>query len=152
MVYSLSVSGGPLFDGSGSVVGINSQIYSRSGGFQGVSFAIPINVALKLKDQIVATGKAQHALLGVTVQDLNQQLADSLGLKRVAGPRVPNATPVGAAAAGGAASPTMPPGLRTQRERPDRARSPHRGTVGCLKDAPTRSLRTGGLAREHGGQ
>ncbi len=65
-------SGGPLFDGSGSVVGINSQIYSRSGGFQGVSFAIPINVALKVKDQIVATGKAEHGRLGVTVQDLNQ--------------------------------------------------------------------------------
>ena len=75
-------SGGPLFDGSGSVVGINSQIYSRSGGFQGVSFAIPINVALKVKDQIVATGKAEHGRLGVTVQDLNQSLADSFGLKR----------------------------------------------------------------------
>ena len=53
-------SGGPLFDGSGSVVGINAQIYSRSGGFQGLSFAIPIDVALKVKDQIVATGKARH--------------------------------------------------------------------------------------------
>ena len=94
-------SGGPLFDGSGSVVGINSQIYSRSGGFQGVSFAIPINVALKIKDQIVATGKAQHALLGVTVQDLNQQLADSFGLKRVDGALVSNVTPGSAAAAAG---------------------------------------------------
>ena len=52
-------SGGPLFDGTGSVVGINAQIYSRSGGFQGLSFAIPIDVALKVKDQIVATGKAR---------------------------------------------------------------------------------------------
>jgi serine protease Do len=59
-------SGGPLFDGSGSVVGINAQIYSRSGGFQGLSFAIPIDVALKVKDQIVATGKARHGRLGVT--------------------------------------------------------------------------------------
>ena len=75
-------SGGPLFDGSGSVVGINAQIYSRSGGFQGLSFAIPIDVALKVKDQIVATGKAAHGRLGVTVQDLNQPLADSFGLKR----------------------------------------------------------------------
>ena len=56
-----------------------------SGGFQGVSFAIPINVALKVKDQIVATGKAQHGRLGVTVQDLNQSLADSFGLKRADG-------------------------------------------------------------------
>ena len=78
-------SGGPLFDGSGSVVGINAQIYSRSGGFQGLSFAIPIDVALKVKDQIVATGKARHGRLGVTVQDLNQSLADSFGLKQVGG-------------------------------------------------------------------
>jgi serine protease Do len=94
-------SGGPLFDGSGSVVGINSQIYSRSGGFQGVSFAIPINVALKVKDQIVATGKAQHGRLGVTVQDLNQSLADSFGLKRVDGALVSNVAPNSAAAEAG---------------------------------------------------
>jgi serine protease Do len=94
-------SGGPLFDGSGSVVGINSQIYSRSGGFQGVSFAIPINVALKVKDQIVATGKAQHGRLGVTVQDLDQSLADSFGLKRVDGALVSNVAPDSAAAAAG---------------------------------------------------
>jgi serine protease Do len=94
-------SGGPLFDGSGSVVGINSQIYSRSGGFQGVSFAIPINVALKVKDQIVATGKAQHGRLGVTVQDLNQSLADSFGLKRVDGALVSSVAPDSAAAEAG---------------------------------------------------
>jgi len=94
-------SGGPLFDGSGSVVGINSQIYSRSGGFQGVSFAIPINVALKVKDQIVATGKAQHGRLGVTVQDLNQPLAESFGLKRPDGALVSNVAPNSAAAAAG---------------------------------------------------
>jgi len=94
-------SGGPLFDGTGSVVGINSQIYSRSGGFQGVSFAIPINVALKVKDQIVATGKAQHGRLGVTVQDLNQSLADSFGLKRVDGALVSSVAPDSAAAAAG---------------------------------------------------
>ena len=75
-------SGGPLFDGSGAVVGINAQIYSQSGGFQGLSFAIPIDVALKVKDQIVATGKASHARLGVSVQDLNQALAESFGLKK----------------------------------------------------------------------
>ena len=78
-------SGGPLFDGAGAVVGINAQIYSQSGGFQGVSFAIPINVALKVKDEIVAHGKAVHGRLGVTVQDLNQSLADSFGLKEVDG-------------------------------------------------------------------
>jgi serine protease Do len=94
-------SGGPLFDGTGSVVGINSQIYSRNGGFQGVSFAIPINVALKVKDQIVAHGKAEHGRLGVTVQDLNQSLADSFGLKHVDGALVSNVAPDSAAAAAG---------------------------------------------------
>ena len=78
-------SGGPLFDGTGQVVGINAQIYSQSGGFQGVSFAIPIDVALNVKDQIVATGKVEHGRLGVTVQDLNQALADSFGVKDVGG-------------------------------------------------------------------
>ncbi|NDY91320.1 Do family serine endopeptidase [Ideonella livida] len=78
-------SGGPLFDGTGAVVGINAQIYSQSGGFQGLSFAIPINVALKIKDQIVATGQARHGQLGVMVQDVNQALAESFGMKRPEG-------------------------------------------------------------------
>jgi serine protease Do len=94
-------SGGPLFDGSGAVVGINAQIYSQSGGFQGLSFAIPINVALKVKDQIVATGKASHARLGVTVQDLNTALAQSFGLDRPDGALVANVAPNSAAAAAG---------------------------------------------------
>ena len=94
-------SGGPLFDGTGSVVGINAQIYSQSGGFQGLSFAIPINVALKVKDQIVATGKASHARLGVTIQDLNQTLAQSFGLERPDGALVANVAPNSAAAAAG---------------------------------------------------
>jgi serine protease Do len=78
-------SGGPLFDANGAVVGINSQIYSRSGGYQGVSFAIPIDVALRVKDQIVATGKVSHARLGVTIQEVNQTLADSFKLKQPEG-------------------------------------------------------------------
>ena len=94
-------SGGPLFDGNGTVVGINAQIYSQSGGFQGLSFSIPINVAMKVKDQIVATGKASHARLGVTIQDLNQSLADSFGLKRPDGALVANVAPDSAAAAAG---------------------------------------------------
>jgi serine protease Do len=78
-------SGGPLFNGRGEVVGMNSQIYSRSGGYQGVSFAIPIDVAVRVKDQIVATGKVEHARLGVTVQEVNQSLADSFKLDRPEG-------------------------------------------------------------------
>jgi len=94
-------SGGPLFDASGAVVGINAQIYSQSGGFQGLSFAIPIDVAMKVKNQIVATGKASHARLGVTVQDLNQGLAESFGLKRPDGALIANVAPDSAAAAAG---------------------------------------------------
>ncbi len=94
-------SGGPLFDGNGSVVGINAQIYSQSGGYQGLAFAIPINVALKVKDQIVATGKASHGRLGVTIQDLNQALAESFGLPRPDGALIANVAPGSAAASAG---------------------------------------------------
>jgi serine protease Do len=78
-------SGGPLFNARGEVVGINSQIYSQSGGYQGVSFAIPIDLASRIKDQIVAHGKVEHARLGVAVQEVNQALADSFGLDRPEG-------------------------------------------------------------------
>ncbi len=94
-------SGGPLFDGNGEVVGINAQIFSHTGGYQGLSFAIPINVALNVKDQIVATGKASHGRLGVMVQDLNQQLAESFGLQRPDGALVSQVAPDSAAAAAG---------------------------------------------------
>ena len=94
-------SGGPLFDGQGRVVGINAQIYSRSGGYQGLSFAIPIDVALQVKDQIVEHGHAGHARLGVTVQDVNQALADSFGLKRPNGALVAQVMPGSAAAEAG---------------------------------------------------
>jgi serine protease Do len=77
-------SGGPLFNLNGEVVGINSQIFSRSGGFQGVAFAIPIDVAMNVADQIRTTGKAAHGRLGVTVQPVDQALADNFGLS---GPR-----------------------------------------------------------------
>jgi len=90
-------SGGPLFSLSGDVIGINSQIYSRSGGYQGLSFAIPIDVALRVKDQIIATGHASHARLGVTVQEVNQALADSFGLKRAEGALVASVLPGSAA-------------------------------------------------------
>jgi serine protease Do len=94
-------SGGPLIDGSGSVVGINAQIYSQTGGYMGLSFAIPIDVALKVKDQIVKTGHASHARLGVTVQELNQTLAQSFGLPRPDGALVASVAPRSAAAAAG---------------------------------------------------
>ncbi|TRZ69643.1 MAG: DegQ family serine endoprotease [Rhodocyclaceae bacterium] len=74
-------SGGPLFNGRGEVIGINSQIFSRSGGYQGLSFAIPIDVATKVQTQLMQYGKVTHGRLGVTIQEVNQALADSFGLK-----------------------------------------------------------------------
>ena len=78
-------SGGPLLNARGEVVGINSQIYSRSGGYQGLSFAIPIELASHVQQQIVAHGKVRHARLGVTVQEVNQGFADAFSLPRPEG-------------------------------------------------------------------
>ncbi|HZR37406.1 MAG TPA: Do family serine endopeptidase [Nevskia sp.] len=94
-------SGGPLFDSTGAVVGINSQIYSNTGGYQGVSFAIPIDVALNVKDQVLARGKVEHARLGVNVQTVDQSLADSFGLKAPGGALVSRVEPDSAAAKAG---------------------------------------------------
>ncbi len=90
-------SGGPLFNTKGEVIGINSQIYSQTGGYMGLSFAIPIDVAFRIKDQIVATGKVQHAKLGVSVQEVNQGFADSFRLDTVEGALVANVEKGGAA-------------------------------------------------------
>jgi serine protease Do len=73
-------SGGPLFNLNGEVVGINSQIYSRSGGYQGVSFAIPIDIAMNVSQQLQASGHVTRGRLGVGIQDLDQALASSFGL------------------------------------------------------------------------
>nr|WP_315201107.1 Do family serine endopeptidase [uncultured Albidiferax sp.] len=78
-------SGGPLFNSRGEVIGINAQIYSRTGGYQGLSFAIPMDLAGKIKDQIVTDGKVEHARLGVSVQEVNQSLADSFKLDKPEG-------------------------------------------------------------------
>jgi serine protease Do len=78
-------SGGPLFNARGEVVGINSQIYSQTGGYQGLSFSVPIDLAVRIKDQIVATGKAQHVELGVSVQEVDKRFADSFKLESVEG-------------------------------------------------------------------
>jgi serine protease Do len=94
-------SGGPLFDANGAVVGINSQIYSQTGGYQGLSFAIPIDVALQVKDQILATGHVSHARLGVAVQELNQTLANSFKLDEPDGALVASVDPNSPAAKAG---------------------------------------------------
>ncbi|HTY93192.1 MAG TPA: Do family serine endopeptidase [Steroidobacteraceae bacterium] len=94
-------SGGPLFDGYGNVVGINSQIYSNTGGFQGVAFAIPIEVATHVQDEILKHGKVEHARLGVSIQGLDQSLAKSFHLDKPAGALVSKVDPDSAAARAG---------------------------------------------------
>jgi len=78
-------SGGPLFNMNGEVVGINSQIYSRNGGYMGLSFAIPIDVASNVQQQLVSTGRVTRSRIGVSIQDVNAQLAESFGLDRPKG-------------------------------------------------------------------
>ncbi len=78
-------SGGPLINMRGEVVGINSQIYSRSGGFMGISFAIPIDEAVRVSEQLRATGKVQRGRLGVQIDQVSKEVAESLGLSKVQG-------------------------------------------------------------------
>nr|WP_239349399.1 DegQ family serine endoprotease [Snodgrassella communis] len=94
-------SGGPLFNLKGQVVGINSQIYSRSGGFMGISFAIPIDVAMNVAEQLKATGKVQRGRLGVVIQEVNYNLAKSFGLNKANGALITQVVPGGPAAKAG---------------------------------------------------
>lgn len=94
-------SGGPLFNLRGEVVGINSQIYSRSGGFMGISFAIPINLAMSVADQIKAHGKVSRGQLGVSIQELTPELAQSFGLSQAHGALVVRVEPQSPAARAG---------------------------------------------------
>jgi serine protease Do len=94
-------SGGPLFNMAGEVIGINSQIYSTTGGYMGMAFAIPINVAMQVKDQLVAHGKVTRGRIGVAVQEVTSQLAQSFGLDKARGALVSNVDAGGPAAKGG---------------------------------------------------
>jgi len=90
-------SGGPLFNMRGEVVGINSQIYSRSGGFMGLSFAIPIDVAMEIQGQLRSTGKVSRGRIGVVIQEVSKELAESLGLSQPMGAVVNAVEPGGPA-------------------------------------------------------
>src|SRR5215472_5432060 len=96
-------SGGPLFNLAGEVIGINSQIFSRTGGFMGVSFAIPIDVARNVEEQLIKTGRVVRGRIGVTIQDVNAQLAESFGLDRPRGALVSSVEKDGPAAHAGVA-------------------------------------------------
>ena len=94
-------SGGPLFNLKGEVVGINSQIYSRTGGFMGLSFAIPIDVALDVSRQLRENGKVTRGWLGVVIQDVTTDIADSFGLTKAQGALVASMEKGGPAESGG---------------------------------------------------
>jgi serine protease Do len=86
-------SGGPLFDLDGNVVGINSQIYSRTGGFMGLSFAIPINMAMTIVDQLKSSGHVARGWLGVLIQDVTRELAESFGMEKPRGALIAKVLP-----------------------------------------------------------
>lgn len=94
-------SGGPLFNLKGEVVGINSQIFTRSGGFMGLSFAIPMEVAMDVAEQLKKSGKVQRGWLGVYIQEVNKELAESFGLDKPAGALVVQVMENSPAAKGG---------------------------------------------------
>src|SRR5262245_48820183 len=94
-------SGGPLFNLRGEVIGIASQIYSRTGGYQGLAFAIPIDVAANVKDQLVKNGRVERGRIGVAIQEVTQSLAESFGLDRPRGALVSSVDKDGPAAKAG---------------------------------------------------
>jgi len=94
-------SGGPLFNLRGEVIGINSQIYSRTGGFMGLSFAIPIDLALEVSNQLRATGRVARGRIGVVIQEVTKELADSFGLKKPMGALINSLEKGGPAQLGG---------------------------------------------------
>ncbi|MBO3276492.1 DegQ family serine endoprotease [Pseudomonas schmalbachii] len=94
-------SGGPLLNLDGEVIGINSQIFTRSGGFMGLSFAIPIDVAMNVADQLKKEGKVNRGWLGVVIQEVNKDLAESFGLDKPSGALVAQLVDGGPAAKGG---------------------------------------------------
>lgn len=86
-------SGGPLFNQEGEVVGVNSQIYSRTGGYMGLSFAIPVEVAMDVADQLKTAGRVKRGWLGVLIQDVTLDLAESFGMKQPRGALVAKVLP-----------------------------------------------------------
>lgn len=94
-------SGGPLFDGDGEIIGINSQIFSRSGGYMGLSFAVPINTAMDIVEQLKEGGSVERGYLGVMIQPVDRDLAQSFGLDKPIGALVADVVPDGPAAAAG---------------------------------------------------
>jgi serine protease Do len=131
-------SGGPLLNVKGEVIGINSQIYSRTGGYQGLAFAIPIDVALNVEQQLLKNGRVSRGKLGIAVQDLTQALAESFGLANPNGALVGMVPPDGPGAKAG-----LKPGdvilemngqpVRDSRELPPKVADLKPGSIAALK-------------------
>lgn len=131
-------SGGPLLNVKGEVIGINSQIYSRTGGYQGLAFAIPIDVALNVEQQLLKNGRVSRGKLGIAVQDLTQALAESFGLPNPNGALVGMVPPDGPGAKAG-----LKPGdvilemngqpVRDSRELPPKVADLKPGSIAALK-------------------
>ena len=100
-------SGGPLFNMAGEVVGVNSQIYSRTGGYMGLSFSIPIDAAMKVKEDLIRYGKVSRGRIGVTIQGVTKDLAESFGLEKPNGVLVSGVEPGSPAAKAGSCSQAM---------------------------------------------
>jgi len=123
-------SGGPLFNLRGEVIGINSQIYSRTGGFMGLSFAIPIDVAMEVVTQLRNTGRVARGRIGVVIQEVTRELAESFGLKKPMGALVNSLEKGGPAQSGG----IEPSDIILRFEAA--ARGPQRGQPGPQGQAP----------------
>ena len=108
-------SGGPLFNLDGEVVGVNSQIFTRSGGSIGLSFAIPASVVINVVDQLKDSGRVTRGWLGVTIQDVDKNLAESFGLDRPQGALIAQVAPDGPADKSGAATGRCHPSFRWRR-------------------------------------
>ena len=145
-------SGGPLFNLNGEVVGINSQIYSRSGGYMGLSFAIPIDVANNVRQQLVSTGKVTRGRIGVQIQEVNAQIADAFGLDRPRGALVGQVIAGGPAAEGRREDPATSSSASTARawsvprscpasSRPSSRATPPRSKCGVKAAAKTLSVK-----------
>jgi len=136
-------SGGPLFNGKGEVIGINSQIFSRTGGYMGLSFAVPINTAMNVVEQLKASGEVERGYLGVTIQPVDRGLAESFGLDKPVGALVSDVIPDSPAAGAG-----IEPGdviLKFNGEQVEDAASlpPMVGRIDVGKTVPVTVLREG---------
>jgi serine protease Do len=130
-------SGGPLINMAGEVVGINSQIYSRSGGFMGISFAIPIDEAMRISDQLRANGRVQRGRIGVQIDQVSKEVAESLGLDAPRGALVRAVEPDGPADKGGIEAGDII--LRVDRTKIDKANDLPR-QIGSLKPGSQASI------------